>query len=393
MTNTLQNLTLKDFRRQRRVILTIFFALTLFGLLMIYESSSLHAFKTTSDAAYFFKKQAVFFLIGLSLFCYTLFWDLEFLKRYNKEFLIFTILLLLAVLIFGRKGGGAKRWFSIFGFSFQPSELLKISFLLYCADFYQRKKGLLRSITLGLFPLGVVLGIICFLLLLQPDLGTAVFWVAWMILFLYLFGARQKHLITVMLLGLVAAIILIRMYPYRLSRIISYINPFSDPKGAGFQLIQSQIAYGIGGIKGAGFGEGLQKLSFLPAAHTDFVFSIVAEEFGLFGSLGLLSVFFIAFHKMFRIANCSFDKFRKAILWGVIFIFFLEVVINIGVSCGLLPTKGLPLPFISYGGSSLVVHYILLGLFFNASRPAGRQDAGRQDLLEQGDLDEDSSGM
>ena len=382
MATKLKNLNLKDFKRQRGLILTIFFTLTLFGMLMIYESSSLHAFKATSDAAYFFKRQLVFFLVGLVLFFSTLFVDLELLRKYNKEFLLVTIFCLLAVLIFGKKVGGAKRWFHLFGVSIQPSEILKISFLLYCADYCQRKRGLLKSITLGLVPLAIVLGLICFLLLLQPDLGTAVFWVAWLILFLYLFGANRKHLVGVILLGAVAAIFLVKMYPYRLRRIIAYVHPFADPKGAGFQLIQSQIAYGIGGIRGVGFGEGLQKLSFLPAAHTDFIFSIVAEEFGLFGSLGLLSVFFVAFHKMFRMASFSTDKFRRGILWGVVFIFFLEVVINIGVSCGLLPTKGLPLPFMSYGGSSLVAHYILLALFFNASRPRGRQDIS----FEEGDL-------
>lgn len=369
-----------DLRRERKAILAIFFAVTLFGILMVYESSSVHAFKTTSDAAYYLKRQVVFSILGMALFAGALFVDLEFLKKYNKEFLVFTILCLVAVIIFGKKGGGAQRWFHIWGINFQPSELLKISFLLYCADYCRRKKALIRSVLLGLIPLGIVLGIICILLLMQPDLGTAVFWVGWTILFLFLFGARKKHLISIILSGAVLSVFLVKLYPYRLRRIIAYINPFADPQGSGFQLIQSQIAYGVGGIKGVGFGEGLQKLSFLPAAHTDFIFSIVAEEFGLLGSLGLLCVFFVAFHKMFKIAAVSKDSFRKGILWGVVFIFFLEVVINIGVSCGLLPTKGLPLPFMSYGGSSLVVHYILLGLFFNASR-TGKTETKRKEVL------------
>jgi cell division protein FtsW len=170
------------------------------------------------------------------------------------------------------------------------------------------------------------------------------------------------------LVGIIASFFLVKFYPYRARRITAYLNPFSDPRGSGFQLIQSQIAYGAGGISGVGFGEGRQKLFFLPAAHTDFIYSIVAEEFGLLGSLGLLALLFLIFHKMFIIAKETKDDFRMAILWGIIFIFFLEVVINIGVSCGLFPTKGLPLPFMSYGGSNLVVHFILLGLFFNASR-------------------------
>lgn len=357
-----------DLKKERKFLFVTFLALTLFGALMIYEASSLHAFKASADPAYFFKKQAFSFLVGILFFSLTLLIDLEFLKRHSKKFLILTFVLLIAVIFFGKSVGGAKRWLNIGPIGFQPSELLKITFLLYCADYCNRKRGLIQNVRLGLVPLGFVLLSICSLLILQPDLGTAIFWVFWTILFLFLFGARRKHLGFVILVGAVVAFFLIKLYPYRVSRIIAYFDPFKDPKGAGFQLIQSQIAYGVGGFWGVGLGEGLQKLFFLPAAHTDFIFSIIAEEFGLWGSLGLISVFFVIFHKMFIIAKFSQDGFKRGILWGIVLIFFLEIGINIGVSCGLFPTKGLPLPFMSYGGSSLVVHYILLGLFLNASR-------------------------
>ncbi len=358
----------ENLNSQRKFIFISIFAISLFGLLMIYESSSIHALKTVSDPAYFFKKQALFLFIALILFFLTLLLDLEFIKKYNKEFLLITILFLIWVILFGKKAGGAKRWISLWGFNIQPSEILKISFLLYCADYYSRKRHLIKKFKSGLLPLGIILGSICLLLLMQPDLGTAVFWVIWSIFFLFLFGARKKYLISIIIIGLIAAFFLIKLYPYRFRRIIAYFDPFSYARGAGFQLIQSQIAFGIGGIWGVGLGEGIQKLSFLPAAHTDFIFSIVAEEFGLWGSLGLMGLFLVIFHKMFGIAQIPRDEFRTAILWGIIFIFFLEITINIAVSCGLFPTKGLPLPFMSYGGSNLVVHYVLLGLFFNASR-------------------------
>jgi len=355
-------------KSQRRSIFIIVLALTLFGFLMVYESSSIYAFKLTCDAAFFLKKQLIFFFVGLVLFFCTLFLDMDFLKRHVKELLIGTILLLIMVACLGVKSGGAKRWLTFAGFNIQPSEILKISFLLYCADYCSRKKWAIRDAKSGLLPLGLVLGVICVLLLIQPDLGAAIFLVSWSIFFLFFFKAKNKHLTLIMLLGFVAAFFLIKFYPYRFRRIIAYFNPFAYSSGSGFQLVQSQIAYGVGGIWGVGLGESIQKLSFLPAAHTDFIFSIIAEEFGLCGSLILISVFFLLFHKMFIIAKGVNDNFKKGILWGTIFIFFLEVVINIGVSCGLLPTKGLSLPFISYGGSNLVVHYILLGLFFNASR-------------------------
>jgi cell division protein FtsW len=358
----------KELVKDRKFLFFVFFAITLFGLLMIYEASSMQAFRATGDAAYYFKKQFAFLAVSIFCFLLTLLVDMDLIQRYSKELLLLTLLSLLLVILLGRSAGGAKRWFSLGGVFIQPSEFLKITFMLYCADYVQRKKSVIKSLALGLAPLGFILGGICLLVLLQPDMGTAVFWVLWILIFLFIFKARLKHLFFVIVSGFGASFLLIRFYPYRVSRIVSYLNPFADPQGAGFQLVQSQIAYGSAGIWGLGFGEGRQKLFFLPAPHTDFIFSVIAEEGGLIASLGFLALFFFLFHKMFRIAKNGGDGFRSAVLWGVLLIFFLEIVINIGVSCGLLPTKGLPLPFISYGGSSLVVHYILLGLFFNASR-------------------------
>jgi cell division protein FtsW len=355
-------------KKQRKFILFAIIGLTLFGSLMVYESSSLYAHKTFGDPAHFFKRQILFLFMGLVLFFAALFIDLDFLKKYNKELLISVIIVLLIILFMGKKSGGARRWLFLGGFYFQPSELLKIFFLFYCADYFRRKGNLIKNFKIGLLPLGFILGAICLLLILQPDLGTAVFWVFWMLLFLFICGARKKHLVLIIVLGLVASFFLIKFYPYRFRRITAYLNPFSDPKGAGFQLIQSQIAYGEGGILGVGFGEGRQKLFFLPAAHTDFVFSIIAEEFGFWGVQIVLILFFLVFHKMAGISKMADDRFKRTILWGITLMFTLEVVINVSVSCGLLPTTGLSLPFISYGGSNLITHYILLGLFFNASR-------------------------
>ncbi|MDP2922920.1 MAG: putative lipid II flippase FtsW [Candidatus Omnitrophota bacterium] len=356
-----------NIKKERRFIFFAFLILTLFGILMVYESSSLYAYKTTSDYAYFFIKQFIFFVIGLTLFFLTLLINLDFLRKHIKEFLLFTILILIVLLIIGKKAGGAKRWFHLWGFNFQPSELLKIFFLIYCADYVVKRKSLIRKFH-TLIPVGLVLGLICAIVVVQPDLGTAIFWILWTFLFFLLYRVRARHLFLIILIGVVLSFFFIKFYPYRFRRITAYLNPFADPRDAGFQLIQSQIAYGQGGIFGVGLGEGIQKLFFLPAAHTDFIFSIIAEEFGLLGVLSLLAIFFIIFNKMFAIAKLCSDEFRRGVLFGIILIFFLEIAINIGVSCGLFPTKGLPLPFISYGGSNLIVHYCLLALFFNASR-------------------------
>lgn len=359
---------MQDIKKERRFIFAAVLALTLFGILMVYEASSLYAYKIHSDSTYFFKRQFLFFVIGAVLFFLTLLLDLEFLRKYNKEFLILTLLVLIVILFAGKVAGGAKRWFHLASFNFQPSETLKIFFLLYCADYFYRKGNLVKNFRVGLVPLVAVLGVICFLLLLQPTLGTTLFWITWLLFFLFISGARKKHLLLIVILGLVASFFLIKFYPYRFRRITSYLDPFADSRGAGFQSVQSQIAYGQGGIFGVGFGESRQKLFFLPAAHTDFIFSIIAEEFGLWGALGVLFLFFIIFHKMVNIAKMIEDKFKKAVLWGITVMFSLEVVLNAGVSCGLFPITGLALPFLSYGGTNLITHYILLGLFFNASR-------------------------
>ncbi|MFH1771481.1 MAG: putative peptidoglycan glycosyltransferase FtsW [Candidatus Omnitrophota bacterium] len=368
------------FRKERRTIFLIVLGLTLLGSLMIYEASGIHAFNAFSDSAYFFKRQIISFSLALVFFFLALFTNLETLRQHSAKILTFTIFLLFLVLVVGKRTGGAKRWFYFYSFGFQPSELLKISFLFYCSSYLKNKGAAIRNIK-GLVPLGIVLGLICLLLVLQPDLGTIIFWILFVFLFLFLHNARKRHLGYFIALATFLCLILIVIYPYRIRRMAAYLDPFSDPKGSGFQSIQSQIAYGEGGLWGTGFGEGKQKLFFLPAAHTDFIFSIIAEEFGITGSFFMLFIFALLFYKMFYVAtnyyimlirknSASSDHFsyENSILWGVILIFFLEITINIGVSCGLLPTKGLSLPFVSYGGSNLIVHYMLLGLFFNASR-------------------------
>ncbi|MFA5337677.1 MAG: putative lipid II flippase FtsW [Candidatus Omnitrophota bacterium] len=368
----MNNIINDNIRKQRRFIFVTVLILTLFGTLMVYESSSIYAYRTTQDAAYFFKKQFIFFVVGLVCFFLTLLVDLEFFRKYAKEFLFLTLIVLVVLLIIGKKAGGAKRWFHLFGFNLQPSEFLKIFFSIYCIDYIIKRKNNIKNFS-TLVPLWIVLGVMCLIVVVQPDLGTAIFWLLWTLCVLFLYRAKKKHLGLIVLVGVIAAVFLITFYPYRFRRITGYLNPFADPQDSGFQLIQSQIAYGQGGLFGVGFGESRQKLFFLPAAHTDFIFSIIAEEFGMVGTVFILLVFFVLFHKMYNIAKTSEDEFRRGLLFGILLIFFLEIVINIGVSCGLFPTKGLSLPFISYGGSNLIAHYVLLALFFNASKVDTRQ--------------------
>jgi len=363
-----------DLNKERRFIFFTFISIALFGLLMVFEASGIYAFRTTGDPMYFFKRQAIYFAIGIIGFFLILFADLEFLRRQNKTIFIANIVLLIVLLVLGKKGGGAKRWFSLSYFNIQPSEILKVTYLLYAAEYFRRKGAVIRNFKEGLMPLGFVLCSMCALLVVQPDLGSAAFWMIWTIFFLFVCRANNRHLLIIIGSTLVAAFFLIKFFPYRFRRMTAYVNPFADPRGSGFQIIQSQIAYAEGGIPGVGFGEGKQKLFFLPAAHTDFIFSVIAEEFGFIGVSLIIGLLLIVFNRMFHIVKVATDPFRRNILLGVLMIFFLEVVINVGVSSGLFPTKGLSFPFISYGGSNLIAHFILLGLFFNASRPAKESD-------------------
>jgi cell division protein FtsW len=214
----------------------------------------------------------------------------------------------------------------------------------------------------------IVLGVFTLLILLQPDLGTALSIVVIVFVMLFVAGVRLSHLGGVILLAIPAFYILILSAPYRRARIIAFLNPWADPKGSGFQIIQSQIALASGSIFGVGLGKSLQKLFFLPAAHTDFIFSIIAEELGLIGAASVIILFIVFIFQSARIAKNAIDSFGYYLALGTISMIGFEVIVNIGVSLGNLPTKGLPLPFISYGGSSLVFDMLSVGLLLNVSR-------------------------
>ncbi|MBN2483689.1 MAG: putative lipid II flippase FtsW [Candidatus Omnitrophica bacterium] len=359
---------MQKLQRERRKIFLTVFALSLFGLLMIYEASSIYALRLTGDSGYFFKRQLVYFLLGIGFFFGTLAVDIEFLRKRSAVILGINLFLLVLALLVGKQVGGARRWLSLFGFGIQPSEFLKFSFLLYAVDYLYRKRGFIRNFSRGILPLLVIGGISAFLIVLGPDLGTVMFWLGWLFLMLFIANARKKHLLYLVLVGMLAAGALVKVYPYRMQRITSYLNPWADSQGSGFQLIQSQISYGAGGIAGVGLGESRQKFLFLPAAHTDFIFSIIAEEFGFIGVSIVLGLFFFLFSSMFELTLRIGDPFRRMLVMGIVLITGSEVIVNIGVSCGLFPTKGLSLPFVSYGGSNLIVHYILLGLLFRATK-------------------------
>jgi cell division protein FtsW len=252
--------------------------------------------------------------------------------------------------------------------NFQPSELVKIAMIIYVADFLTRKQKFVTDLKQGFVPLMLIMGFVCALVVKQPDLGTTVEIAIIVLTMMFVAGARMSHLGLIALAAVPVIIYLVTSASYRMARILAFLDPWQDAQGIGFQLTQSQIAIGSGGVFGVGLGKSQQKLFYLPAAHTDFIYSIIGEEFGLRGTLFIIILFAIFLWQGTRIAIRTADSFGYYLCVGILMMFGLQSVVNIGVSMGALPTKGLPLPFISYGGSALIFHMAAIGLLLNVSR-------------------------
>ncbi len=340
------------------------------GTVMSYSSSSIYALERYKDSFFFLKRHVAFLLFGILLAFWGMIFDYRKLSGISKPFLAVSLFLLGLVLIpgIGREVSGAQRWFRFKFISFQPSELANLALIIYTADFISRKGKYIKTFLKGFLPPMIVLGVTALLILMQPDLGTTVSISAVIVIMLFVSGVRISYLISLFLASLPTLYILIFSVPYRRARIMAFLNPWLDPKGSGFQIIQSQIALGSGGIFGIGLGHSKQKLFYLPAAHTDYIFSIIGEEIGLLGTIGVIILFMLFIQQGLKIIKNAPDKFGYFLSLGLVLMFCLNAIINMGVSCGLLPTKGLPLPFISYGGSSLMFDMVSVGILLNIAR-------------------------
>jgi len=357
-------------RHLRISIATVVFVLICLGIMMIYSSSGIYAMQELGDNLYFLKRHVFFLLVGFLGMILVMAVDYRLIQQYAKPLLLLGILLLVLVLVpsIGKASFGARRWFRIGSFTIQPSEFMKIIMLVYVADFLARKQPVIRKFWQGFVPPMLATGMVCVLILKQPDLGTAFLIGCIVIIMITVAGARLTHIGFLALASLPALYLLILRVPYRLKRIIVFLDPWQDSLGAGFQLTQSQIALGSGGLFGVGLGKSMQKLFYLPAAHTDFILSIIGEEMGLAGTLLVVVLFIIFIWQGARIAKRVTNPFGYYLGTGIVAMIGLQALINIGVSIGALPTKGLTLPFISYGGSALVVNMISVGLLLNISR-------------------------
>ena len=357
-------------RRSDRTILLLALLLVAIGLGMIYSASGVLAHKRFGDASYFFKRQLLWLAVGLVCMLVVARTDLGTLRRWALPVLLFGLIGLILVLLpgVGVMVKGARRWLRIGVLTIQPSELVKVGVLLYVAHYLAKKGARITDFRRGFAPPLVVVGILIGLIVIEPDMGTAAVIGLVTLGLLFAGGARLGHLMLIGLVTLPALYLLVMRVTYRRQRMLSFLDPWSDPTGAGFQAIQSFLALGGGGPFGVGLGEGRQKLFYLPEPHTDFVLSALGEELGFIGTAMVVLLLGLFVAKGFAIALEADDPFARYLALGVSFLVGFHTLINVGVITGLLPTKGLTLPFLSYGGSSLVVNMIGAGFLMAVSR-------------------------
>lgn len=361
------------------LIIICAFSLLLFGLMMIFSSSAVLAGERFNDAYYFLKRQAVFSLIGLVGMYMAMRIDYRILSRYAYP--IYGLVLLLLALVFipglGRSVNGAQRWVS-FGFiTFQPSEFAKLGIIIFFAALLAKKgiENKLDDFTFGYLPNLAALAVVFLMIQVQPDLGTAIIIGATAAFMFVVAGMRYSYLIATGLVALPVLMAAVYNVGYRRKRILSFLDPWEDVSDSGYQIIQSFIALSRGGVFGSGLGAGRQKLFFLPEPHTDFIFSIVAEELGLVGAGVLIILFAILAWRGFMVGLKAPDRFGSLLALGITFTIAFQAAINISVAMGMLPTKGLPLPFVSLGGSALVMWMISIGLLANVSEHTAQRAA------------------
>jgi len=342
------------------------------GIIAVYSSSALASEATYGGSLRLLTMHLVAIGCGLLLGVGCLMIPYAMLRRSARWLFLASVLLLGLVLILGEEVGGARRWFHLGRVSLQPSEFAQLSLVLYLADVLARHAGHLQDFWRGLLPPLLATGIVAGMVLLQPDLGTAIAMGTVALLLCGVAKARWQHLGVIMAVAAVGLVFLVAGEEYRRRRILAFLNPWQDPQGSGYQILQSYYALASGGLIGTGLGGSFQKLFYLPSAHTDFIFAILGEELGLVGTTAVIGLFALFLTCGFRIAMAANDLFSKYLVCGLVGMVGLEAMVNIAVVTGLLPTKGLPLPFISYGGTSMVMNLIACALMFHASRHGER---------------------
>ena len=339
--------------------------LCFYGLLVLYSSTRL-ATTEGGDHYFFVKRQSLWMLLGFLFLTIMLFIDYHNLERYSKVIYFGAVVFLIMVIFAGRSTYGARRWLPIGPFDFQPSEFAKIALILFLADLISKNKPKFDNFVYYLLPFAYT-GLLIFLVFMQPDLGTSLVYLAILIIMLFVAGVKIKYLVSTFLAALSSVPVLWTfLKDYQKNRLILFLNPNLDPLGGGYNVIQSRIAIGSGGFIGNGIFRGLQsQLNFLPAQHTDFVFSVVGEELGFLGAIFLLTLYVIILWRGIKIALDARDLLGTLLAAGSVSFLFFHIIVNVGMAMGMLPATGLPLPFLSYGGSFMISNLLAIGILLN----------------------------
>jgi cell division protein FtsW len=342
------------------------------GVVMVYSASAIVAADRFHDPYFFLKRQVFWAALGCGALWVALRTDYRRLEPLVLPLLVLAALLLVLVLVpgLGVSVNGSRRWLRLGPLSFQPAELAKLALVLYLAAFLARRREALVESWRGLVPPLTVGGILAGLVLLQPDLGNALTLLVLTVGLLFLAGARTTWLAVLAVPALTLAALAVWMAPYRMRRVFAFLDPWQDPRGSGFQIIQSWLAFGSGGLFGRGIGESKQKLFYLPEAHTDFIFAILGEELGFAGAAAVVVLFAALVWRGLRVGLRASEPFGAYLALGLTILIATQTLLNLGVVTGLLPTKGLPLPFLSFGGSALLMTMLATGMLLNISQDA-----------------------
>jgi cell division protein FtsW len=352
-----------------RILFFVTLVLVGFGVAMVFSSSAIVAKEKFGDPNYFSFKQLIFAALGLAVMFVVMKVDYH---TYKHPAVVFSglaiVVALLVVVFFLAAAANTHRWIQLAGFSIQPSELSKLALIFFLAYFLERRKGNVNDLAFTLVPIAVIVGILAGLIVLQPDLGTAISLLVISFVLLFVAGLDLRWIAASAIFALPTFYLLVFRVKYRRERILAFMNPWEEPLGRGFQIIQSLLSVASGGIAGLGFMEGKQKLFYLPEAHTDFIFAVVGEELGMIGTCALLLLFSILLWRGVRTSLRAPDLFGFYLGLGITMMICVQAFINMSVVLGLLPTKGIPLPFLSYGGSSFVVMLAAIGILLNVSQ-------------------------
>ena len=352
-----------------KVLFTATLLLVCCSIVMVYSASAVVAFERFQQPYFFLIKQALWTVLGLAVLTVATRVDYRLYK--NETFVwgvIGLVALLLVGVLFSPPVNGTRRWFGIGGLGIQPSELAKLAAIFFTALTLERRMHRINELSYSLLPIGIVVGGMTLLIMLQPDFGTSIALLTVVATLIFAAGLHYKYFVGSVLVALPALYLVLVSAPYRRRRLMAFWDPWADPLGAGFQIIQSEIAVGTGGLVGRGLMAGVQKLFYLPEPHTDFIYAVVGEELGLLGTSGVLLCFCVIAWRGLRISMRAEDTFGSLVALGITTMIAVQAFINMSMVLGLMPTKGIPLPLMSFGGSSLLINLLGMGVLLNISQ-------------------------